>query len=105
MLNKPTKIRSKKIRESAQGEQCTLRIPGICNHNNETVVLCHVNSSSKGIANKSHDIHGVYACSSCHDCMDGRIGQDMKLYKQEEILRALLETQNRMIQKGLINVE
>lgn len=65
-LNKPQKIRSKKIRESARGERCTLRVPGVCNGNRETTVFCHINSASKGAGTKSHDIHGFYGCYACH---------------------------------------
>jgi len=98
MLTKPKKLKSNKIRESARGEACTLRIPGVCNHNPETVVLAHINSRNKGIGNKSHDIHAVYACDHCHAKLDkNRIDK-------EDQLRALLESQDKMIQKGLIKV-
>lgn len=105
MFPKPKKLTSKKIRHSAKGESCTLRIPGVCNHNPETVVLCHINSSSKGMGNKSHDIHAVYACSDCHDWLDHRIKTaHSQVWRDKEILRSLLETQDRMVQKGLIEV-
>lgn len=106
-IPKPTKLKSNKIRQSARGKNCTLRIPGICNHDSNTVTLCHLNSNSKGVGNKSHDIHAVYACSSCHDWLDGRL-TDSSLpqvpKKGSEALRALLETQDIMIQEGLIKV-
>lgn len=98
MLLKPKKIESKKVRESAKGETCTLRLPNICDRDPEKVMLCHINSFRKGVGNKSHDIHGYYGCYSCH----------MKETANEvdaiDLLRALIESQDRMIQKDLIEV-
>lgn len=66
--------RNKKLRDSAQGQDCQLRIPGVCNGNPETVVWCHLNGQEygKGMGHKSHDIFGFYGCSACHDVYDGR---------------------------------
>jgi hypothetical protein len=65
-----------KIRESANGMECQMRLPGICNHNRETVVWMHANGSAagKGIGMKSHDLLGAYGCSNCHDVYDRRRG-------------------------------
>ena len=62
------------MRESARGEVCQIRIPGVCNHNRETTVLCHANGSAagKGIGMKSADVLGAIGCSACHDVVDGR---------------------------------
>lgn len=107
MLLKPEKIRSKKIRDSAKGEPCTLRIPGICNGNKETTVFAHV-AGNKGTATKNHDLFGVYACSDCHDWLDGRrrlTGEYTGLVnRQAEILRALQETLIKLYQKDLITI-
>jgi hypothetical protein len=64
-----------KIRESANGMPCQIRIPGVCNHNPATVVWMHANGSAagKGIGMKSHDLLGAYGCSSCHDVFDRRV--------------------------------
>ena len=32
---------SSAIRKAAKGENCTLRLPGICNFNPDTTVACH----------------------------------------------------------------
>lgn len=63
-----------KITESARGEMCQIRIPGVCNGNPETTVWAHANGSAagKGIGMKSPDILGAYACSFCHDEYDRR---------------------------------
>ena len=97
-FQKPTKIRSKKIRQSARGESCSLRITGVCNHNPETVVFAHVNAN-KGIGSKGHDIHGFYSCSSCHALTDtGKVSDS-------DILRALMETQLKLVEKELITIK
>jgi len=62
------------IRKAARGQDCTLKIPGVCNGNPETVVLCHSNqlSDGKGMGLKAPDTEGCFGCSSCHDVLDGR---------------------------------
>ena len=98
MILKPLKIRSKKIRQSARGERCTLRIPGVCNGDPETVVLCHAPSRSKGLATKSDDTWAAYGCSSCHMHAD--------IYGLDPVdwMRAIHETQSRLYAKELITV-
>ena len=67
-------VKVSKITESARGRECQIRIPGRCNGDPATVVLCHANGSAagKGIGMKSPDMLGAYGCSACHDCYDGR---------------------------------
>lgn len=92
-----------KIRKSAKGEQCLIRIPGHCNYDPATVVLCHIGGA--GLALKSPDMHGAYGCSDCHNVIDGRVPTkhsktDVKLWFFEGIFRTQLE----LLKKGLINV-
>ncbi|TPW26843.1 DUF1364 domain-containing protein [Pararhizobium mangrovi] len=61
---------SQKLRDSARGMQCTLRIPGICNGNPETTVLAHLPSHISGMGTKSNDWHACFACSACHEAID-----------------------------------
>ncbi len=102
---KPTKVRSKALRHSARGETCTIRLPGVCNHDAETTVLCHLPGHAKGIGTKESDLHAAYACSACHDAIDGRrphyLGGAIVL---DAMLRGLSETHARMIDAGLITV-
>lgn len=98
MIPKPTKIRSKKIRQSAKGENCTLRIPGICNGNPKTVVFCHAPSRYKGTATKSDDFWGAYGCSHCHKEIDNAYTDEAIYYW----MPAIYETQKRLFEKGLI---
>lgn len=50
-----------------------VRLPGICNFNSETVVLAHIRLAGvSGMGMKSPDLIGAWACSACHDEIDGR---------------------------------
>lgn len=71
--------RNKKLLASAQGKDCQLRIPGVCNGNPETVVWCHLNGQEygKGMGHKSHDLFGFYGCSACHDVYDARAKRNL----------------------------
>jgi hypothetical protein len=95
----------RKLRESARGRDCTIRIPGVCNFNPDTVVLCHV-GRKRGIGKKCHDIHAIYACSDCHDVVDGRAQYCKALTEMipTYTLEALEETQLIMLEEGLIKV-
>lgn len=92
-----------KITKSARGEDCQVRLYGVCNGNPETVVLAHLNGGGGGM--KHSDIHGAYACSACHAWLDGGYvknasREDRDLYH----LQAMVRTQLILIEKGLIKV-
>ena len=63
-----------KLRESARGEMCAVRIPGVCSHNPEETVLAHGNGSAagKGIGMKANDLLAAFSCFQCHNVIDGR---------------------------------
>ena len=89
-----------KIRESARGQQCQVRLP-CCNHNPETVILAHIGGG--GMAAKQPDSEGAYCCSSCHDVLDGRVksgidGRLLKLYHHEAAMR----TRKMLVDQGLM---
>ena len=66
------------LRKQAKGRGCMVRLPGICNHNSETVVLAHVRLAGvSGMAIKASDLLGAWACSSCHDAIDRRSHADL----------------------------
>ena len=96
-----------KLRNSAKGEACTLRLHPYCNENPETSVLAHLNIDS-GIGQKEYDFVGVIACSACHDVIDGRLKTCDQLLPPEDIekakLRALRDTWIRWIERGLITI-
>jgi len=89
--------KSAKIRQSARGEVCTLRQDG-CGRYPDSTVFCHLNTPFKGMGLKSPDLFGVYGCYHCHLLLDS--GQVPK----EDQLRALIETQYKLLNKGLIQI-
>ena len=106
MLTKQKPVRSKKLRDSARGEQCTLRIPGVCCGDPETVVLAHPPVANGGMGTKGSDIDGAFACHQCHDVLDGRTTNTVPLWEVYEcFIRGAAETRARMVERGLIKVE
>lgn len=98
-----------KITKSANGKQCQIRIPGICNGNSNTVVWCHANGllSGRGMGLKSIDPLGAYGCSSCHDAYDRRTNpknidyDDIRMCFYEGHIRSLII----LIEDELISVK
>lgn len=97
-----------KITESARGETCTIRIPGYCNGNSETTVFAHINGVrfGHGVGQKVNDLLGAYACSDCHDVVDGRqrsnyTAKELKVMFYEGVF----ETQLKLIKNGLIKCQ
>ncbi len=82
-----------RLRKEAQGRLCQVRIPNVCNHNPDTVVLAHLNGAGMGL--KQHDLLGAWACSACHDAIDGRSSPD---YTKDELKLMHLEGMVRTIQ-------
>jgi hypothetical protein len=93
-------IISNKLRASARGQQCTFEIVGICNHDPETTVLCHLPSDVKGMGNKSDDFHAAFGCANCHQAIDLHwLPREEELYY---ILRGLQRTMRYWIERGLV---
>ena len=95
-----------KLRKSAEGEDCTVRIYGKCNFDPRTTVLCHLRIFGHGgMGLKPPDLVAVYACNNCHDCIDGRDRDDAFEYERDRtLLRALIETHLKMHSKGVIKI-
>lgn len=102
-LDKFIYVRSKKIRDSARGEECTLQGP-TCNHDPQTTVYCHLNlpQAGKGMGIKASDAYGFYGCSNCHAWYDGT--RDRQL-ANHYALHALVATQQILKKKGLVHHE
>lgn len=95
-----------KITESAKGQQCQVRIVGVCNGNPATVVWAHANglASGRGMGLKANDLSGAYACQACHDYYDRRVFVPEEHYAKIKVdfyeghLRSLVI----LIEKGLV---
>ena len=94
-----------KIQKSARGEDCSLRIPGVCNFNPETTVLCHAPYPTR-FGSRKDMWWAAYGCSDCHDFVDGRsIKTDFEVMATFGIwMPAIHETQVKLIEKGLMTV-
>lgn len=96
----------KKIRNAARGQNCSLRLPG-CNRNPETTVFAHAPSIDNGMGLKTApDFWGAFACSNCHDVVDGRVSSsDHRILILERWIAGIYETQRKLIEMGLIKYE
>jgi hypothetical protein len=79
----------------ARGRDCQVRIPQICNFNPETTVAAHYRlAGTCGVGIKPPDLLAAWACSACHDYIDGRGGRVDKdrarLWHAEGVLRTIV---------------
>ena len=82
-------FKSQKLLDFAEGKDCTMQLPGICNRNPETTVLCHIRAfGMAGVAMKPHDFFAWHGCSACH-AHEKEAGWD-------DLLRAMMLTQARV---------
>ncbi|MNO23696.1 hypothetical protein D3C76_135020 [compost metagenome] len=95
------RIVSRKLRDSARGQDCTLRLAG-CRFNPEYTVLCHLPVGQKGIGMKSPDLFACFGCDVCHGIIDGRMPGE---FTHADLLRAMTETQMRWMEMGLITIK
>jgi hypothetical protein len=81
-----------------------VRLPGICNHNSETVVLAHVRLPGvSGMGIKAHDLLGAWACSACHDAIDRRAHTDLdRDYVRLAHLEGMVRTINQLVKEDKI---
>lgn len=91
------------IRNAARGQNCSLRLPG-CRNDTSTVVFAHAPSIDNGMGLKqAKDFWGAFACSNCHDVVDGRVStSDQRVLILERWLAGIYETQKKLIEAGLI---
>lgn len=101
------KIESKKLRDSARDEECTLQIVGVCNFNWQTTILAHLPDESNGMSTKSDDISACYACHACHDAIDRRNNDASMTGEEREwyMRRAMVRTWRRLIEKGIVTIK
>lgn len=96
-------MRQSKLTRAARGRECQVRIPGVCNGDNDTTVLAHYRlAGTCGVGLKPIDMQAAWACSSCHDAIDGRsqvtTRQEARLYHAEGVMR----TQCLLVHEGVL---
>ncbi|MDF3904653.1 nuclease domain-containing protein [Paracoccus sp. AS002] len=89
------------IRQSARGEECTLK-SAVCNGDPSTTVFCHIRLPGDGIGIKPPDFFGFYGCSACHAVQEAR-DFTTGAFGFEDLMIALRRTQERLHRKGLLN--
>jgi hypothetical protein len=91
------------LRDEARGEECTVRLPGVCNFNPETSVLAHGRLSGiSGTGLKSPDWYGAIACSACHDEIDGRTRVLERDFVKLAFYEGMVRTLKRWTERGLL---
>lgn len=104
-LTRRQKVRQD-IRDSARGEECTVRIPG-CPGDPEQTIWSHYpgGAGDKGMGTKSFDACGALCCTYCDAVVDGQrpappgwTRQDVLLAWLEGHMRSLV----RLAEKGLL---
>jgi hypothetical protein len=103
---KKSRAKSTPARRAARGRDCTLMIPGVCNRDPATTVLCHSNrlEHGKGIGLKAPDSKACFGCSDCHDVLDGRRplpGWLTREQLEDTFDRATAITQEQLKQEGI----
>jgi hypothetical protein len=89
-----------KLRQSARGQSCQIRLPGICTYNDEETVLAHVRLAGiTGGALKAPDLLGAWACSECHRVTEKEKADD---YIQRCFLEGVIRTQYALIKLGIV---
>jgi len=77
-----------------------IRMPGVCNHNPETTVLCHLRMIGlTGMGMKAQDLLGAWGCSDCHRYVDTH-GMDGRT----ALLEGMARTQAFLLNTGMIEV-
>lgn len=87
------------LRQLAKGKPCQIRMYGVCNHDPETTVLAHLRMMGiTGMGQKSPDALGAWACSACHDVVDGRKKSDFERdYVRMCFYEGVLRTQYQLL--------
>jgi putative nuclease YbcO-like protein len=70
--------KSARIRESARGEECQVRLVGVCKGGTEHTIWSHarwgaqLGDAGRSGARKALDVCGAYACTACDAAYDGQ---------------------------------
>lgn len=76
--------KSQAIRDSAKGEECTVRIPGVCRGGTEHTIWSHapLGAAGKGLGLKALDLAGAYCCTACDACVDQAAGRGFDVSRE-----------------------
>ena len=87
------------LRKEARGRACQIRLPGICNHDPETVHLAHLRMAGiTGVGMKAPDALGAWACSNCAKATENGYTED-----ESQVIafhEGMARTQYQLIKEG-----
>lgn len=90
----------------ARGQECNVRLPGICNGNPETTVLAHLRLAGiTGMSQKAPDLLGAWCCSACHDEADRRTKKLELDFVRAAFMEGIFRTQYALIKMGILVVK
>lgn len=103
-MKRSSKPKMTPIRKSAKGQDCQVRVPGVCNGDPSTTVLAHLNGGGMGA--KAGDHEAAYCCSACHSWLDGGYAQAGHFKDMRDLwhLEGVIRTQRLLIEQGLMEV-
>lgn len=85
------------LRKLAKGQQCQVRIAGVCNFNSETTVLAHLRMAGvTGTGMKANDLLGAWCCSACHTATESNPAL------RKEFLEGVARTLNELVKMGVV---
>lgn len=96
-----------KIRASANGEDCLVRMPGVCTFDPAKTIWSHARwlSAGKGRSLKAHDLCGAYCCTNCDAVYDGQTKPPAGMTREQVDLdwfHGHMRSLVRLAEKGLI---
>lgn len=98
-MKRSSRPKATPIRQSANGQPCQVRVPFICNGDSSTTVLAHLNGA--GLALKAHDHEAAYACSACHEWLDGGYARTHTRAERDLYhLEGVINTQRLLVEQG-----
>ncbi len=93
---------SKKVRDSANGESCTM-MSNMCNDDGYNVHLCHIPlKGMAGMGQKAHDFLAFYGCEGCHRYFDTEGRGDPQRWELAFLAQA--KTQTILYELGLLKI-
>jgi hypothetical protein len=105
-LMKTPDRKDERIRDSANGEECLMRLPG-CPGDPAMTIWSHFPSgqAGKGLQIKALDLCGALACTYCDSILDGQRNPPPGIDRQQVLvafLYAHMQSLVRLKQKGLV---
>ena len=85
--------------------ECQVRLRHLQFQSRDTTVLAHYRlAGTCGVGMKPPDLLGAWACSKCHDYIDGRFGETGDSYDYRRLMHAegCLRTINELLRRGKI---